>query len=403
MTQVLFLLNSATGGATLSAIAVMDGLRQRGHRCYAIVPSGPAEALRAIRAVTVDLVEMRVPWWHRKYRTKLIKRPPIWALDMLKSGFHLRSVGRIVGLIRRWRIDIVHTNTSVTLDGALAAYMTGTPHVWHIRELIGRDELFRFWLPERQLAGLFVRLSRAIIANSYDTKRLFDRTGYGQSVDVVYNGINVEEFATAGAGELLRQAWGIQPGETVVGMVANLTARMKRHDIFLRAAAEALRLQPTARFVIVGQDPDRQGGYASEFEYARQLKTLASELDLAGRIIWAGHVQDIPAVMHAIDILVHPSDQESFGRVAIEAMASSRPVIAAASGGLAEIVLPGQTGFLVANNDPSGYAAAMLRLIQDPKLCRQLGEAGAARARDVFSSDQMVQRIAEVYQRVLAT
>ena len=403
MTHVLFLLNSATGGATLSAIAVMEGLRQRGYRCYVIVPPGPAAALDAIRAVAADLVEMHVPWWHRKYKSKLIKRPLLWARDMLQSGFHLRTVGQIVRLIRQWRIDIVHTNTALTLDGALAARVTGTPHVWHIREPIGRDQLVRFWLPERPCAGLFARLSQAIIANSCDTKRFFDRTGYGHRVDMVYNGINVEEFTTASAGDLLRQDWGIQPGEIVVGMVANLTARWKRHDIFLRAAAEVLRAQPAARFVMVGQDPDRQGGFRSELEYARQLKALAKELGVAERIVWAGHVQDIPAAMHAIDILVHTCGQESFGRVAVEGMASSRPVIGAASGGLPEIIVPGQTGFLVANDDPSGYAAATLRLIEDPELRCQLGAAGAARARDVFSADQMVQRITEVYQRILAT
>ena len=76
---------------------------------------------------------------------------------MLKTRGHVKPVSTIIQLIKKWDIDIVHTN-STTLDGAIAAQITNTPHVWHIRETIGKEELRRWPMPEPVLAKLFETL-----------------------------------------------------------------------------------------------------------------------------------------------------------------------------------------------------------------------------------------------------
>lgn len=396
--RVLFVLNSATGGATLSATDAMGRLGARGWRCFAVVPPGQQAEGPALARVTEDLREVALPWWNRNYRARLWKRPVLFGLDMVRSRMHAGSVAKLVALIRRWDIDIVHTNTSLNLDGAVAARLTGRRHVWHIREQIGARALMRFWLPEPALARTFVALSDALIANSHETSRFFARNGVGGRVRVIENGVDVTLFDAAERGAELRQAWGVPNGAPLFGMVANLTSRMKRHDVFLRAAARLAESLPDARFVVVGVDPDVEGGYRGELEYCRSVKRLAAELGLEGRVVWAGFLRDVPAVTNAIDVLVHPSDRESFGRVVVEAMAARRPAVGAASGGVGEIIVDGETGFRAPPGDPEAFAEAMRRLAMNATLRRDMGDAGYRRAVDRYSLDRTVDALEDVYE-----
>jgi len=405
VSRVLWVLNSASGGATLSALDAMAALRQRGYRFWvALPPGGSRNALQAIREHTEAVEQLPLPWWNRNYKAAPWKRPLLWARDLWQSRFHLGTLHRLTQLIHRWQIDLVHTNTSLTRDPALAARLRGTPHLWHIREQIGRRQLFRFWLPERLTIGVLRSLSAAVVVNSLESRRLFDRHGCGEGVRVVYNGIDPEAFtrpAVATSALALRRSWGIAEHQVAVGMVAHLTSRMKRHHLFLRAAGE-LSHRPEIRFVMIGRDPLTGGGYRSEVAYARQTHHLADRLGLGEQLVWAGEIEDIPATMAALDVVVHPSDRESFGRVAVEAMAAGRPAIVAGSGGLAEIVADGLSGLQISSHDPRDYAKAIDRLVSSAELRREFGAAGQQRARKLFSIDQTAAQLDSIYRQVLA-
>jgi glycosyltransferase involved in cell wall biosynthesis len=100
------------------------------------------------------------------------------------------------------------------------------------------------------------------------------------------------------------------------------------------------------------------------------------------------------------DVFLLPSESESFGLAALEAMSCEVPVIATNAGGLPEVVVHGETGFLCPVGDVEGMAAAALRLLSDDDLRRRLGAAGRRRAVEHFSQDTIVQRYREIYQRV---
>jgi glycosyltransferase involved in cell wall biosynthesis len=396
--RVLFVLNALSGGATMSAIDLMAALRKLGHRCFAVHPPGDASSLTH----AVDgAAAVELPWWNRNYRATLWKRPIHSALGMVRSGFRLLTTRELERLIRRWGIDVVHTNTAMTLEGALAARLERLPHVWHIREQIGAGKLFRFWLPEPVLARTFTTLSSRIIANSHESRAFFDRNGAGGRVDVIYNGIPLDRFDDPPRAEELRKRW-IGTGELLVGMVASLTSRVKKHDVFVEAASRSARDFPSARFVVVGSDPDVAGGFRGELEYARAQKQLARDLGLGQRIVWAGHQTDVPSVMGALDVLVHPCDGESFGRVAVEAMASRKPVVVADAGGLREIVEDRVTGLRVRPNDPDAFASGISALLADRAARESYGEAGRRRAEAVFSIDRAAGEVARVYERSVA-
>lgn len=389
--RVLHVLNGASGGAAESTLQLIDGLRDRGVDSVAVChDSGTAED-RARLAAAVDgrLLITHLWWWNRRTRVAAWKRPLLDLRESVRTGRGRRSGAEVERFARDQRVDLVHTNTILTPEGARSARSVGVPHVWHLRELVGPGQPFRFWREREFFARRVAPACDVLIANSDETLRhVADWLPPGRAV-VVPNGIDVDRYA------------GVLPptGRTpvVVGMVANLTSRWKRHDLFVEAAG---RVDPglPARFVIVGRDPAATGGHDP---YAEGLRRRVDELGLGDRFEFAGFVADPVELMARLDLLVHPCAQESFGRVALEAMAAGRPVIGADGGGIATIVEPGVTGVLVPDEDPGALAAAIAGAVADEDQRVAWGEAGRARARAAFSLAATVDGVLAAYRTAL--
>ena len=142
--------------------------------------------------------------------------------------------------------------------------------------------------------------------------------------------------------------------------------------------------QPAARLRVIGDaSPTLDAGYPDE------LSAAAARLGVAGAVDFTGHVDDVPAAMRALDVLVHTAEGEPFGLVLVEAMLSGVPVIAPHEGGPAEIVRDGVDGLLVDVTDPRVLADAILSLARDPARRRLLGAAGRTRALERFTAERM--------------
>ena len=403
MASVLFVLNASTGGAGLSARELMGQLKGLGHRIYVVCPPNMYQPpTQVFGDIAEEVAECFLPSWNKKYRMHWAKRPLYFVYQQLKSRAHLQPVSRLVRLIRKWDIDIVHTNTGLTIDGALAAKVSGLPHVWHIREEIGAKALFRWSLPEPLLARVFAALSSQIVTNSKFSQAFFVRNGCEAKTRVVYNGLDLSRFASSTTNSPLRAQWSFDQETVVFGMLANVTSHFKRHEVFIRAAATLAKQNANARFVLVGFDPLQEGGYRRDLAYAKHLREVVSECGLTEQVIWSGFQSDIPAVVHALDVLVHPCENEGFGRIAVEAMAAKLPVIATNSGGIAEIVNDQMTDLLVAPGSVAEFGNAMESLYENKTRRTSMGEAGRTRAEELFQLQDTVNQVAEVYKEVLA-
>jgi glycosyltransferase involved in cell wall biosynthesis len=397
---IAMVLNGATGGATESALDLARVMRRRGRRVVAVLPPGGAsiDIERVARGFDAHAL-IALPWWNRRYRATWFKRPLAMARDLVVTGARLGSLHQLVRFFEREHVELVHTNTALTIEPALAAEHLGLPHVWHLREQLGEGKLFRFWLPDRLLCETFVRGSQAVIANAENTAEAFVRVGLRDRVDVIPNGVELSSFPQQ-PDLPSRVRFGAGPEDVLFGMCANLTSRWKEHTVFIHACAAVAHRLPSARFVLLGIDPVQgDGGGAAELSYARELHALVDELGLRGRFVFAGYVRDVPTAMSALQVLVHPAREESFGRVMVEAMAAGLPVIGPRQGGAAEIVIDGVTGMLIAPGDMDGFADNMVALGSDTQRCRLLGQAGRARAREVFLLDAVVDRVEAVYER----
>lgn len=299
--------------------------------------------------------------------------------------------------LARIKPDLIHSNgikfhllTSLTRSHSARL-------IWHIHDFLSLRPLMA-----RALRWASPR-ARCAIAVSQAVQKDAQRVLPNLPVELVYNGIDTEEFSPSdGAGIDLDQLAGLphaRPETVRIGLVATY-ARWKGHEVFLNAAAEILGLlpRPPARFFIVGGPIYQTHG--SQFSLA-ELRTIAAALKIDPHVGFVPF-QDRPAgVYRALDIVVHASTQpEPFGRTIVEAMACGKPVIVAQAGGAQELFAHDHDAVGVPPGNPAALAAAINRLMADAGLRQRLGHHARHTALERFSRDRLGPQLLDVYRRL---
>jgi glycosyltransferase involved in cell wall biosynthesis len=321
--------------------------------------------------------------------------PSNWGIrHLLNFFFTLRSrVWSIESLIEQYNIDIVYSNGLPCIDGAIAAKKTGRPHIWHLRETIRNNHDLRRYLPARLVEEIIAWLSDIVIVNSSFLADHLMAQRLRRKTRVIYNGININSIATVPANirQLVREELGISQNTHIVLAVGTI-ARTKGYDTLVRAAHRVLSLAPDTVFLVAG---------AELADYTPRIVELITRLGLDDSIRLLGPRSDIPSLMSAADMLVHSARHEAFGRVLVEAMAASKPVISTRCGGPEEIVLDGETGILVPSDDVAAMTDAIVRLLMDQGLALRMGTQGRLRAASEFSVEAYSENIARTIESVV--
>jgi glycosyltransferase involved in cell wall biosynthesis len=171
----------------------------------------------------------------------------------------------------------------------------------------------------------------------------------------------------------------------VVGMVARLSAE-KGVDLFLRAAAHVAGTISHARFVVVGDGPDRE-----------ELEALIDQLRIRPFVLMMGRRNDMPAQYASFDILVSSSRKEGLPIAILEAMASGLPLVATAVGEVHNVVRNGETGILLPTGDPAALASAIVDLLRDRAKRRRLGSVARQWVESQYSADRMSNDYLDTY------
>lgn len=286
---------------------------------------------------------------------------------------------RLVAYLVRTRPAILHTHlVHADAYGLLAGALAGVPVRFSTKH--GFNE-FReapyFGLADRAVASLahvHIAISRGL-ARYLEEVEGFD----GESFEIVHYGIDPDGQPPPYEGAARRLL--------CVGRLIPI----KGHIVLLRAFAEAKRQLPDLELDIAGRGP---------LEPA--LKALASALGIGEAVRFLGHVSPIQTAIERAQVVVVPSMGEGFGMVALEAMERARPVIAAAIGGLGELVRHGETGLLVPPGEAEPLREAIVRLAGDRELATRMGEAGRRRALDRFLQQFCTDRTELLYEGALA-
>jgi glycosyltransferase involved in cell wall biosynthesis len=281
---------------------------------------------------------------------------------------------------------VVSNKSQGHIVGGQVATDLDLPAVWWQQDIASKVKY--------ELAAAAIPVSVIVCSSDYAVEAQRALTP-GADVRKIHLGIPVAVVASrGGAGAEARQAVGCN-GNPLVGIVGRLEA-WKGQDVFLRAAARVGAEHPRAVFAVVG---GRTPG--KEDEYPSRLQAMVRELQLGGRVHFAGHAVDVFPWFDALDVCVHATHGEPFGLVLVEAMALGKPLVATALGGPVEIVEEGVSGLLVPPGDDEALAGAICRLLADDALAARLAEGGRRRAFE-FTDERMAAAFADVLREVVA-
>lgn len=368
-------------GADRTLLQLVEGLDRRRWRAVVALPHrGPlAEALERAGA-TVEVGELGVG-----------ARGDLGPRGLLALAWRVpRGARFVLRLVRRHRPVLVHTNTMVVLGGALGARLSGARHLWHVHEILERPR----WLA-RLYSRLLAWLADEVVSNSEATRARFDRwhAPLRAKHSVVLNGVDDSRLDPAGAYPAgVRAELGVEADAPLVLLAGRINPG-KGQGVLVEAAALLRDRHPRARFALVGDAPPGQPGFE------RDLDMHIRRAGLGDIVFRAPFRTDVASLYAAADVCVVSSTRpESFGLVAAEAMALSKPVVASNHSGLAEVVVDGETGRLVTPGDPGALAAALDELLSDPARAAAMGAAGRRRQRARFTVERYVADFARRYE-----
>jgi N-acetyl-alpha-D-glucosaminyl L-malate synthase BshA len=304
----------------------------------------------------------------------------------------LALAAKMAEVAREHALELFHVHYAIphAIAGYLAQQMLGpiapkmvtTLHGTDIT-IVGQDRSFF------EITRFGIEHSDAVTAVSEFLKRMtIEEFGITRPIDAIPNFVDPVEFGPSGA-KADRSAYAA-PGQRVLLHVSNFRPVKRVLDV-VRIFERVVR-EVDAVLLMLGDGPERSSAQA-----------LGRRLGIADRIRYLGTRQGTADVASVADVFLLPSELESFGLSALEALAAQTPVVGSDAGGLPEVVKHGETGFLLPVGDVEGMAARTIEILKDDERRREMGLAGRRRAESLFDADRIVGRYEEVYERTLAT
>lgn len=311
---------------------------------------------------------------------------------LVRHRWDLRVFPRLLRLLRRERVELLYMINQPLAQfwGSLCGKMAGTRALATAIHSTGKISRVRRRLWANRLT--FAWVDKVTALSEAHKSYLIEREGIDpEKIEIIPNGIEAARFMSPGPREESRKRLGVLNGAPTVGIVAMLRPE-KNHKVFLQAARRVLREVPEARFLIVGEGPERPG-----------LESLAKDLGIETQVSFLGVREDIPELLNAMDVAVLSSHPvvETLSVSVLEYMAAGKPVVATRVGSLPELVEEARTGFLVEPGDAEGLAERILRLLKDPGLARYMGTMGRERVVCRYTVDQMVRSTEALFERLL--
>ena len=374
--EVLFVENAPGFGGSLTGILpLVEAFPDYIHPTLAC-PFDPREFVDVPRRLRIEVVSID--------RGRINRRPTDSVPKALLrfAWFNVRPWMREVMRIgRKYNVDVIHANNLVlgNFGAALAAARLRCPILSHQKGYEHDGRLVR-----KIVRG---RWYTHHIATSHSiAEHLLSLGVPPERCTMIYDAVVPPDQTPA------RRVDAARP---VVAMHSVLR-ESKGQEVFLRAAARAMRSAGPFQAVVAGAPPERS-------DYPERLRRLASELGIADRVEFPGHVRDVYGFLAGVDVSVHASvEPEPFGRVVAESMMMGVPVVAASGSGAAEYVESSGAGWTTPPGDVDSLADALVRLLAAPDVRRRLGEAGQAYARREFAPRAIADQVVALYEDVVA-
>lgn len=366
--------SSGRGGSEKAFPKLIQGWKAGGFRVIVILPSnGPiVEDLRKRR---IDFVVCRFKWWMSAKQTR-------WR-RAIRLAWNLVSALWLAGKIRKLRLDIVYTNTITTPVGALAAMISGKPHVWHIREFGFEDHGLYFDLGKRTSFWIINHLSTVCLVNSRAVANSIRPYIPDSKLKLIYEG-----YDSPGVNSCVVPLGSVDdaPADITCIIVGGIHERKGQADA-VKAIIHLHSAGIKARLHIVGEGNPTYRDY---------LTALVRGAHLEEYINFTGFLEDPISAMRQCDLVLMCSKREAFGIVTLEAMYVGKPVIGTGTGGTPELIHEGFNGLLYEPGNHKELADKIKFLLENPEISRSMGEKGKQWALENFSEAKYVSQTLEI-------
>ena len=344
-------------GGQSQALLTLRGLSQRKHQ---VMLMAPINSPLALRAAEIGIMVRYVP----------------------QFAMRVRAVSAFRELMRQHKFDLVHLNEPHAMS---AAWLAGAHN--HSPLLLSRR--IGFPLRKNWASRATYRAITKFIANSKDVAQSLVASGIAEGkISIVNEGVDLPPRTTTEMRKAARSFWKIKDDDFLFGCVSVFVPEKGQRHL-IEALAQVRVVHPQVRLILAGDGACRA-----------DLKSLATRLQLSDAVLFPGFVKNVDQIYQALDAFVFPSEFEGLGTALQTAMAYELPCISTSRGALAEVVEAEKTA-LVAEPDGKEFAEAMLRLMGDANLRKQIGNAARQEVERNFSADRMVENTIRVYESVL--
>lgn len=313
-------------------------------------------------------------------------------INHINPVINVKAVADIWRILVRGNYDIVHTHSSVAgVVGRLAAFMARTDvivhhvHGWGLQEGMSTGKRMLYLGLERLCARFTDRI--ITVSRPDIQKGQAHRIAGEDQFTLIYNGISLEKFRQPVNDQQIYSELKLDPDCKLVGMIGRLDEQKNPLD-FIRAAAIVTKSYSKVQFLIVGGGPLRP-----------ECEQLIKELNLKEKFFLLGYRNDVPRILSTLTITALSSLWEGLPIVFFEAMSAGKPIVANNVDGAGDVVIDGETGFLVPPRQPSKMAERILYLLNNEKRCSEMGHVAQQRS-NYFSTQRMVEKIEALYKEL---
>lgn len=368
--KVLHVVRPARGGMKKHLEILFQGLKEEKFDLYLAAPASS------------DLTALLGPFTRKTFEIQLDEDN-----NPLQNW---RAICSLAQIIRREKIDLVHTHgIRAGMVGQAAALLSRCRKVVAtIHNMQNTTMPFSIVLRTIQSSLMRTTVSHTITVSKALKHEVVSYLRFPQEkTTVIYNGIDTDLFQPSAS--ISRTSLSIPENFPVIGTVARLEPT-KGIKYLLEAAYLVDKEYGTVYFLIVGDGPDLDS-----------LRQQARMLGVEERVIFCGYSHDIPSLLPVFDIAVIPSLREGLSIFCLEALASGRPVVASAVGGLPEIIRHGKTGLLVPPGNPEALAEGLILLLNNRETAASLASQGKEMVVQSFTISRMIEMTKEIYTTVL--
>jgi glycosyltransferase involved in cell wall biosynthesis len=319
-----------------------------------------------------------------------------WELNNIYDLNAFQTAKKLYRLVQEHQIDIVHSfHQTSDLWAAPIAKLAGAKVLISSRRDMGILRKARHDIGYRVVQGVFDQIQTVSEGVRQFVLRK-DKADPERTI-TVYTGIEPDVELEAAYLKSVRQQFDLPVDRPVVITVANCR-HVKGTDVLVQAAAMVGKEFPNVQFLSVGL----LGGNDQDIVFAKDLEKLKDSVGATPYIRFLGRtVEEVPALLSLSNIFVLPSRSEGLSNALLEAMRAGLPCIATQVGGNPEVVVDGETGFLVPSENPREMADKLLTLLRNPKMQADMGRAGRRRLLEKFTIEAMTSQLMTNYEQEL--